>query len=162
MNTNDLTPSLSTLFTELVDGSAPTGGYMLNRNDVGLLRSVDKISATDASTVVDGGSSIAAHVDHVAFGIALMNRWAEGEENPWKDADWAGSWKRTKVTEEGWEKLRRRLADESHRWLGAMKQPREMSEVELTGMIGSIAHLAYHLGAIRQMDRKVCGPKATD
>ena len=30
---------------------------------------------------------------------------------------------------------------------------------ELTGMIASIAHLAYHLGAIRQINKKVRGPK---
>ncbi len=161
MNTTNLTQTLSTLFGELVDGTSPSGGYMLNANDVGLLRSIDKISATDASTVVDGGSSIAAHVDHMAYGIGLMNRWAAGE-NPWKDADWSASWKHTRVSDEGWEKLRGRLADESHKWLGAIKQPRELSETELTGMIGSIAHLAYHLGAIRQMDRKICGPKAKD
>jgi hypothetical protein len=31
--------------------------------------------------------------------------------------------------------------------------------VELTGMIASIAHLAYHLGAIRQISKAVRGPK---
>jgi len=31
--------------------------------------------------------------------------------------------------------------------------------VELTGMIASIAHLAYHLGAIRQITRDARGPK---
>lgn len=31
--------------------------------------------------------------------------------------------------------------------------------IELTGMIGSIAHLAYHLGAIRQIDKQTRGPR---
>lgn len=30
---------------------------------------------------------------------------------------------------------------------------------ELSGVIGSIAHLAYHLGAIRQIDKSSRGPK---
>jgi hypothetical protein len=30
--------------------------------------------------------------------------------------------------------------------------------LELNGMIGSIAHLAYHLGAIRQIDYTLRGP----
>ena len=38
--------------------------------------------------------------------------------------------------------------------------PREMSDVELNSVIGSVAHLAYHLGAIRQIDRSIQGPKA--
>jgi hypothetical protein len=35
-----------------------------------------------------------------------------------------------------------------------------MSAVELNGVIASIAHLAYHLGAMRQIDRNIQGPKA--
>jgi hypothetical protein len=31
--------------------------------------------------------------------------------------------------------------------------------MELTGMIASIAHLAYHLGAIRQIVKDARGPK---
>jgi hypothetical protein len=31
--------------------------------------------------------------------------------------------------------------------------------VELTGMIASIAHFAYHLGAIRQIAKDARGPK---
>lgn len=161
MNTSYLTSSLATLLGELVDGSSPTGGYMLNRDDVGLLRSVDRLSAGEASTIVNGGSSIAAHVDHVTYGISLMNRWAAGE-NPWRDADWSASWRRTSVTDETWQKSRRALAYEAHKWLAAIKEPREVEETELTGMIGSIAHLAYHLGAIRQMNRGIRGPSAND
>jgi uncharacterized damage-inducible protein DinB len=134
---------------------------MLNRDDVGLLRSVDRLSAGEASTIVSGGSSIAAHVDHLTYGISLMNRWAAGE-NPWRDADWSASWRRTSVTDEGWEQSRRALADEAHKWLAAIKEPRELEETELTGMIGSIAHLAYHMGAIRQMNRSIRGPAAND
>jgi hypothetical protein len=33
-----------------------------------------------------------------------------------------------------------------------------VNDLELTGMIGSIAHLAYHLGAIR-IAKRVRGPK---
>jgi hypothetical protein len=36
---------------------------------------------------------------------------------------------------------------------------RAAAEVALSGMIGSIAHLAYHLGAIRQINKDVRGPK---
>lgn len=34
-----------------------------------------------------------------------------------------------------------------------------MSGQALNGLIASIAHLAYHLGAIRQIERKARGPK---
>jgi hypothetical protein len=41
-----------------------------------------------------------------------------------------------------------------------MGRPRDVGEIELNGIIGSIAHLAYHLGAIRQIDRAARGPSA--
>ena len=36
----------------------------------------------------------------------------------------------------------------------------ERGEAERTGAIASAAHLAYHLGAIRQIDRATRGPTA--
>ena len=162
MNTTSITSTLTALMSELVDGTPQTGGHMLNRGDVGLLRSLDRISADDASQIIDAGSSIAAHVDHVIYYMQLMNRWAAGETNPWRDADWTASWHRTSVTEKEWKELRRSLEREGHKWMGILEQPREVNERELAGIIASIAHLAYHLGAIRQMDRNLGGPSANN
>jgi hypothetical protein len=39
-----------------------------------------------------------------------------------------------------------------------LRTPREVAGIELSGMIGSIAHLAYHLGAIRQINANARGP----
>ena len=162
MTDSNLSASLVMLLSELVDGTRPTGGYMLNRGDPGILRSLDRLTAAEASAIASDGSSIAAHVDHVMFGISLMNRWAGGERNPWKNADWKASWKRTTVDENGWADLREHFANELRTWLEAIRKPREMTETELSGVISSIAHLAYHLGAIRQMDRKIRGPSANN
>jgi hypothetical protein len=41
------------------------------------------------------------------------------------------------------------LMVEATRWLNALRTPREATERELNVVIGSVAHLAYHLGAIR-------------
>ena len=40
--------------------------------------------------------------------------------------------------------------------------PREVTDVQLGWMMGSVAHLAYHFGAIRQIDRATRGPTAED
>jgi hypothetical protein len=122
-----------------------------------MLRSLERLSASDASVLTATGSSIAAHVDHVAYGLSLMNRWSQGE-NPFTTADWAASWKRTRVSEAEWEALRIRLRDEAARWLVVLRTPREVHGIELSGMVGSIAHLAYHLGAIRQINSSIRGP----
>ena len=162
MNTADLANTLSTLLAELVDGAPQSGAYMLNRGDPGLLRSLERLSAVAASAADPGESSVAAHVDHLRYGLSLMNRWSAGEQNPFSDADWSASWRRTTVTEGEWEQLRAQLGDEAHRWLESLRTPREVNDIELNGVIGSIAHLAYHLGAIRQIDRTLRGPTAND
>lgn len=157
MNTADIVKTLGTLLAELVEGASKDGGYMLNPGDEGLLRSLEKLSAVEASARTLTGSSIAAHVDHLRYGLSLMNRWSQGE-NPFGSADWAESWRKTAVSEPEW---RQRLADlraETSRWLDVVRQPREVNEIELNGMIGSIAHLAYHLGAIRQINQSIRGP----
>jgi hypothetical protein len=157
VNTRDVANTLAALFGELVQGTPSSGGYILNVGDRGLLRSLDTLSAAAASLPTVTGSSIAAHVDHVRYGLSLMNRWSAGE-NAFKDADWSASWKKTTVSDDEWRMLRADLQTEATRWLNALRTPREVREIELNGMIGSIAHLAYHVGAIRQINSSLRGP----
>ena len=161
MNTRDLGHTLPTLFAELVDGASGQEAFMLNRGDPGLLRSLDKLSATAASAITRTGSSIAAHVDHLRYSLSLMNRWSEGEQ-PFDTADWTTSWRKTRVTAAQWKQLRDELAAEAHRWLENLRTPRELEETELNSVAGSIVHLAYHVGAIRQIDLTARGPAAFD
>ena len=161
MNTASLTESLTTLMGELVNGAPATGGYILNGRDAGLLASLDRLSAEAASSASEGGGTIAAHADHLRYGLSLLNRWSAGE-NPFTDADWSQSWETTAVTEGEWAALRRSLREEVERWLDTLGKPREAGSTQLNGFIGSIAHLAYHLGAIRQIHRGARGPGAND
>lgn len=157
MQTADFAGTLATLFGELVHGAPPSNGYVLNPGDAGLLRSLDTLPAAAASALTPTGSSIAAHADHLRYGLSLMNRWSAGED-PFAEADWGASWRKTTVSEAEWEALRAALRGEAERWLDALRAPRVVQETDLNGMVGSIAHLAYHLGAIRQIDRSLRGP----
>jgi len=151
-------PALAALLGELLDGPAQDAAFMLNSGDRGLLGSLERLSAPDASaTPIAGNASIAAHVDHLRYGLSLMNRWAGGE-NPFGSADWSASWRKTSVTDTEWQQLRTDLSTEARRWLEALRAPRDVKRMELNGIVGSIAHLAYHLGAIRQIDRAARGP----
>src|SRR5688500_12506809 len=103
MNATTWHDSIAALFGELIDGPPSDGAYMLNGGDRGVLRSLDAIDAAAASRMPPaGGATIAAHVDHLAYGITLLNRWSGGEANPWADADWTASWQRTAVNEAEW------------------------------------------------------------
>jgi hypothetical protein len=160
LHTQDSSPTLARLFAELVDGTAGSGeAFVLNSGDHGLLRSLDRLSADDASQSANGGATIAAHARHLQYGLSLMNRWATEGGNPFADATWDQAWKTSRVDEATWREIREGLRDEAQRWLAALGAPRTVSSIEFTGMIASIAHLAYHLGAIRQINKDVRGPR---
>jgi hypothetical protein len=160
MNSNQCQIALGRVFDELIDGAAANdGALVLNTGDIGLLQSLDRMPAAEASRSVNGGATIAAHVQHLAYGLSLMNRWAAEGGDPFAAATWDAAWKTSAVGDGQWREIRQRLHDESHRWLAALRAPREVSELELAGMIASVAHLAYHLGAIRQISKDARGPR---
>jgi hypothetical protein len=154
--------ALDRLLSELLNGPSADASFVLNPGDAGLLRSLDMLSANAASDIPPGGgSSVAAHVDHLRYGLGLLNRWSRGEQ-PFADADYSASWERTTVTDDEWSRRRDELRREALTWQQVVRTPRDMDEIELSGVIGSLVHLAYHIGAIRQIDRTIRGPKATD
>lgn len=160
MRTTEISPVLARLFSELVDGANdPTGAFILNSRDVGLVRSLDNLSADDASRSVNDGATIAAHAQHLRYGLSLMSRWATEGGNPFADAKWDEAWKTVDVNATEWDTIRNGLREETRRWRQALGLARDVTDVELSGMMASIAHLAYHLGAIRQIDKQTRGPK---
>ncbi len=160
MHTTEITAALTTLFAELVSGAGPSdgGAFVLNSGDIGLLRSLDNLPATNASRSTNDGATIAAHAQHVAFGLSLMNRWAVEGGDPYANAKWDEAWKTSVVNESQWTAIRTNLRDEALQWLARLSADREVTTVELSGMIATIAHVAYHLGAIRQIDKSTRGP----
>ena len=164
MDSRAFAPLFDLLFRELVFGSPDPRSrtYVLNQGDTGLLASLERLPASAASTTHGGGASIAAHVDHLRYGFSLLNRWASGDPPPWKDVDWTASWRRNVVSEDEWRKLRDELRREADAWAETLRTPREVSDVQAGWMGGSVAHFAYHMGAIRQIARATRGPTADD
>jgi len=142
---------IQALLKEIFEGSSSDGGWLLNQNTRGILGLIDGLDAGQASRrAIASRSSIAAHIDHLAFGLSLLNRYAQGEENPFATADWDASWKRQTVSAGEWQALRTRLREQYEAWTKAVASPREWDETGLTGAMASAAHAAYHLGVIRQ------------
>jgi len=164
VSTDRFAQTLSVIFRELVQGSPDPGArtYALNQGDQGLLASLDRLSAKAASASHDGGASIAAHVDHLRYGLSLLNRWGDGISPPWPAMDWTESWRRNVVSDDGWRTLCEELRREAAKWALVLSKPRDVSEAEAGWITGSVVHLAYHLGAIRQIDRALRGPTAED
>ena len=160
MNTTESSRALRRLFSELVDGAAhPKGAFILNTGDIGLLKSLETIPPGEASRSVNDGATIAAHAQHLRYGLSLMNQWATEGGNPFANAKWDDAWKVSSVDAAAWDEIRKGLQDEAHRWLKVLSEPREVIDIEFTGLVASIAHLAYHLGAIRQINKGARGPR---
>jgi hypothetical protein len=151
------------LLRELTEGPSKQG-YVLNPGDRGLFGSLEQLSAEAASARPPNGASIAAHVDHLCYGLELINRWRGGEANPFANSNFAASWERIVVTEPEWRQLRDRLRNQVAAWREIIVAPltAEPDSVTLKAMMSSVVHFAYHVGAIRQIDRSAGGPKAQD
>jgi hypothetical protein len=158
---NEFRSALGRLLREALNGTAPEAAFFLNRGDKGLLASLEQLTAKQASARRKGGTSVAAHVDHLRYGLSLLNRWARGE-NPWSDADWTASWERVKVNDQQWKSLRQSLRAEAENWTKAIDERRHWDEGSVTEVTASVVHLAYHLGALRQIQPAMAGPRAKD
>ena len=144
--------ALSRMLAEIFDGPPGEEAYVLNPGDPGLLRQLDTIDARAASErPASGKPTIAAHVDHLHFGLSLLNRWASGESNPWAGADFNASWQRTAVTDDQWRTLRDDLRREAAAWRNVVAERRSWDDISASAALSTAAHTAYHLGAVRQL-----------
>lgn len=120
-------------------------GYFLD-SDAGLLRTLGDLSAEEASRE-RGGNSIAAHAAHILFGLEVFAAFVSGDR---AKRDWNESWRVSTVDDESWRKLQAELGRGFETMRDAIETHAAKSEEALGGSLASIAHLAYHLGAIRQ------------
>ncbi len=157
---DSLAQAFGTVLSEILDGSASDWGLLLNRDDAGLLASLGRLTAAEASSQpAQGGASIAAHAEHVRYDLSLINRWSRGEE-PYADADWRAAWSHGTVTDPEWDAVCAGLETEAAAFQNSLPRLLDADEAHKRGAIAAVAHLAYHLGAIRQIDRATRGPDA--
>lgn len=149
------------LFRELVDGPADAA-FMINPGDPGLIRSLGRLTAAEASARPGGRSSVAAHLQHVTYGLELLNKWAGGDENVFATATYAKIWERQRVGDDEWRAVLNEFERQVRAWMQAVEHREKWDSASLSAAIGSLAHLAYHLGAMRQVAAAASGPPAAD
>jgi hypothetical protein len=150
--------AIAALFEEAYEG--PKVGsftwFTDSETNSSVFATLQALSAEEASTSLDGsgmpGSTIASHVEHLRWSLALSNALVRGEQ---PDASWEESWKVCGVDAEGWSRLQEALREEYRTLLQDMQQRTDLSEEYVTPGISIVAHGAYHLGAIRQMARQL-------
>lgn len=124
--------------------------FVNNQPDCGLFGTLDALSAEQASTPLgEGGSTAAAQAEHVRFGLDVSVRWLRGER---QKVDWARSWEVRRVDEAAWTELREQLRRTYDAFV-VMVHQQPMDAELLAGLVATVAHAAYHLGALRQITR---------
>lgn len=144
-------PSFLELYDELVIGRTKEFTWVIDREPgKGILGTVDSLSAEEASrAVTDGGSTVAAHTEHIRWSLNYALTFLEGKT---PSGNWEESWRIKTVDEKEWANLRQDLKQ-------VYKEIRQNIEhrtawtdsLLLTGLMAVLPHLGYHLGAIRQM-----------
>ncbi|GAB1457096.1 MAG: hypothetical protein RBT62_05995 [Spirochaetia bacterium] len=154
LDTEILSSILSTLITEAYEG--PEDPRMTwfadNEPGCGLLGTLERLSATEASTPFSAGDAAGAatHAGHIVFALDLANRALRGE-NVHASAVWKDSWKYSSVDGQTWENLLVELREQYLALKDAVASGLPWGDqMNLTGLLGQLAHGAWHLGAIRQ------------
>lgn len=144
---NGVVTQLLGVLREAFEGPPERWSYFTDQGpDAGLFGTFAKVSAAEASRPA-AGTSIAAHAHHAAFSLEASTAWISGDRSP---RDWKSSWNVSSVDEESWRALRERLWAGYRQLRSAIEANAMNGERELGEAIGVAAHMAYHLGAVRQ------------
>ena len=138
---------LLSVLQEAVEGPSGSWTYFIDkRPDAGVVGALSTLNAAEASRP-RGGTSIAAHDHHLAFALEASTASIEGDQTP---RDWKKSWLVTTVDDAAWAKLVEQLQREYQKLRQAIQSRAGSSEEAFGEAVGAIAHIAYHLGSIRQ------------
>ena len=150
-----------TLLDEALQGPPGPETWVVDSGpQAGVLRFLEGISPEAASTPPrPGRANLAAHVDHVRYGLELANRALRGEHDVFETADWGRSWAIRSVDAEAWARIKAGLRREYEavREVLASSDGWLADDTLLTGVLAQVAHVTYHFGAIRQIARDVAG-----
>jgi hypothetical protein len=115
----------------------------------GLNPTLAQIDAETASKLsAPGRSSIAAHCEHLRYVLEIVNAWAKLEK---PQPDWGLAWKTSSLDEAQWEALKTAIQSECETLKTFITSSSEWNPKLLNLLLSNTSHLAYHVGAIRQI-----------
>ena len=116
-----------------------------------LFETLAEISADDASQPMGNCATIAAHVAHTNYYLAVLEDRMLGRDLGY--VNWEQIWEEVgRVDTDEWERMIAELRATYERLKRHLDNAGEWEGInELSSMLGIIAHSAYHLGEIRQM-----------
>ena len=142
------------VFREAVEGGVPGQGTAFldgtsadGSGNNGLLATLAAFTAEQASDPSPLGVSVAAHAAHTAYHMEVLLRWEAGERGPF---DWQGSFQPAVVDEAQWAALQARVRTAYEAVTAWARTHTDWTEDAAGTLAGSLAHVTYHLGAVRQ------------
>lgn len=143
--------ALSALHSETLNGRPEGKDYTWFVQDRECICDVlDSLTAEQASRVLrDGVATIAAHCFHIHFALASGNAQCRGETF---SGTWESSWHVQAVTDAEWAALGHKIKSEFADNIRHFSQKADWDDQDETlGTCALIPHMAFHLGAIRQL-----------
>ena len=153
--TSSFVDAFFAVWTELIGGDDASDGAATFVLDAGgnLSSTLAATSATEASrALVPGGTTIAAHVAHAAYFLETFERTIM---NVHHERDWPGSFQPAVVDEAAWQATQDRFHAVASRVAALIRGNPRWQPEHVRGALVNLAHLAYHLGAVRQIARVV-------
>ena len=140
-----------TLFRECFEGRADGNDYTwFVEGKEGIFEALESTSAERASRKpTPNCASIAAHVYHIRYALRGCNAYIGG---PAVEGDWESSWAKQVVDDAEWQGLKADVRYEYEFFLRWLEPNTEWSDSGVVlGVLAQLPHMAYHLGAIRQL-----------
>ena len=143
ISVESLNDSLFEMLLEAFEATDPPGWFD------GLLTTLEAIDATTASNPPAlGRSSIAGHCAHLRYSLELTNAWLRNES---LEVDFSQAWALQRVDDATWNDLKKSITHQYERMLEFTRSRESWSEETLVMDMKSALHVAYHVGAIRQI-----------
>ncbi|MBS4171695.1 hypothetical protein [Bacillus sp. FJAT-49736] len=145
-----LRKSVKTMVKETFEGPpVPVKGswFTSSEPNSGIFGVIEGMSCEKASMLVHE-TTLAAHIDHVCYHMWGTNEILKNGKQP--EMDWGKSWDIHTVDEQQWNRIQEELRNEYLTLMEAIDAI-EWDELLAHEVLSSLAHSAYHLGAIRQM-----------
>ncbi|MBS1793049.1 MAG: hypothetical protein JSS81_04300 [Acidobacteria bacterium] len=151
METTYFVKSLAYLFHETFEGSPEGQGSAYLDRGIGVLATLDSLTAEQVSHDING-TSIAAQTEHAKFYLDRLCEFIHGRT---EKVNWDDSWLIEDVSETEWTALREGVRKSYENVLRCFAETDEWSEDHVGMAMGMLAHTAYHFGAIRQLAKAV-------
>ncbi|MBS4214029.1 hypothetical protein [Neobacillus rhizophilus] len=142
--------SVKTMLRETFEGPLVPGKgswFTNSESNSGIFGVLEGMSYDQASMSVHG-TTLAAHTDHIRYHMWGTNEILKKGKQP--EMDWGKSWDIHSVDAQQWNRNQEGLRNEYFTLLESIDAI-EWNELLANEVLSSLAHSAYHLGAIRQM-----------